>query len=123
RRETFMAHGGFDATGLLIAHRDIDLALKLRSSGLKILWTPHVKGPRARSSRSGKGGAQPRRAPGIGRALGRRLDRGAEPQPVLASSDTAVPLAIDAVGGTAVAAYPALCFAEPVASGSRRHSV
>jgi GT2 family glycosyltransferase len=42
RRETFLAHGGFDAAGLPIAHSDIDLALKLRSSGLKILWTPHV---------------------------------------------------------------------------------
>src|SRR5205807_1509352 len=35
RRETFLAHGGFDAAGLPIAHSDIDLALKLRSSGLK----------------------------------------------------------------------------------------
>jgi GT2 family glycosyltransferase len=42
RRETFLAQEGFDATGLPIAHSDIDLALKLRSSGLKILWTPHV---------------------------------------------------------------------------------
>ena len=42
RRETFLAQGGFDAAGLPIAHSDIDLALKLRSSGLKILWTPHV---------------------------------------------------------------------------------
>jgi O-antigen biosynthesis protein len=42
RRETFLTHGGFDAAGLPIAHSDIDLALKLRSSGLKILWTPHV---------------------------------------------------------------------------------
>lgn len=42
RRETFLAHGGFDAAGLPVAHSDIDLALKLRSSGLKILWTPHI---------------------------------------------------------------------------------
>jgi GT2 family glycosyltransferase/tetratricopeptide (TPR) repeat protein len=42
RREVFAAHGGFDAIGLPIAHSDIDLALKLRASGLKILWTPHV---------------------------------------------------------------------------------
>ena len=42
RRDTFLAHGGFDAAGLPIAHSDIDLALKLRMSGLKSLWTPHV---------------------------------------------------------------------------------
>src|SRR5215471_17877773 len=28
--------------GLPIAHSDIDLALKLRSSGLKVLYTPHI---------------------------------------------------------------------------------
>src|SRR5207237_10936357 len=67
-----------------------------------------IEDPRARSSRSGKGGAQPRRAPGTGRALGRRLDRGAEPQPVLAPGDTAVPLAIDAVREKVVGSHPSL---------------
>jgi GT2 family glycosyltransferase/Tfp pilus assembly protein PilF len=42
RRETFRASGGFDADGLPEAHSDIDLALRLRARGLKILWTPSI---------------------------------------------------------------------------------
>lgn len=42
RRELFLAHGGFDEVSLPVAHSDIDYALKLRASGLKILWTPDI---------------------------------------------------------------------------------
>jgi len=42
RRELFLAHGGFDEVSLPVAHSDIDYALKLRASGLKILWTPEI---------------------------------------------------------------------------------
>jgi len=42
RRELFLAHGGFDEVSLPVAHSDIDYALKLRASGLKLLWTPEI---------------------------------------------------------------------------------
>ena len=42
RRELFLAHGGFDEVGLPVSYSDIDYALKLRTSGLKILWTPEI---------------------------------------------------------------------------------
>jgi hypothetical protein len=38
----FLAHQGFDEVGLPVACSDIDYALKLRASGLKILWTPEI---------------------------------------------------------------------------------
>ena len=42
RREVFSAAGGFDEIAFPVAYSDIDLALKLRSRGLKVLWTPHI---------------------------------------------------------------------------------
>jgi GT2 family glycosyltransferase/tetratricopeptide (TPR) repeat protein len=42
RRADFMAVGGFDEAHLAIAYNDVDYALKLRSRGLKILWTPAI---------------------------------------------------------------------------------
>jgi GT2 family glycosyltransferase/tetratricopeptide (TPR) repeat protein len=42
RRELFLAQGGFDETRLAVNYSDIDYALKLRASGLKILWTPEI---------------------------------------------------------------------------------
>src|SRR5215472_9145843 len=78
---------------------------------------------RARSSRSGESGAQSRRAQAADRTLGRRLDRGAEPQPVLAPGDLALPALIDAVGSAAVASHPYLRLAQPVAPRSRRRAV
>jgi GT2 family glycosyltransferase/tetratricopeptide (TPR) repeat protein len=42
RREVFLAHRGFDEVGLAVAFSDVDYALKLRASGLKILWTPEI---------------------------------------------------------------------------------
>jgi len=42
RRGVFLAHQGFDEIGLPVACSDTDYALKLRASGLKILWTPEI---------------------------------------------------------------------------------
>jgi GT2 family glycosyltransferase len=42
RRDVFLAHHGFDEVGLAVSYGDIDYALKLRTSGLKILWTPEI---------------------------------------------------------------------------------
>jgi GT2 family glycosyltransferase/Tfp pilus assembly protein PilF len=42
RRSVFLAHHGFDEVGLPVACSDSDYALKLRASGLKILWTPEI---------------------------------------------------------------------------------
>jgi hypothetical protein len=42
RRDVFLAHRGFDEFGLPVACSDTDYALKLRASGLKILWTPEI---------------------------------------------------------------------------------
>jgi GT2 family glycosyltransferase len=42
RRDVFVAHCGFDELNLAVSYSDIDYALKLRASGLKILWTPDI---------------------------------------------------------------------------------
>jgi GT2 family glycosyltransferase/tetratricopeptide (TPR) repeat protein len=42
RRTVFEAVGGFDEIALPIAYSDIDFALKVRTRGLKILWTPNI---------------------------------------------------------------------------------
>ena len=42
RRDAFVAVGGFDEVTLTIGYGDIDYALKLRSAGHRILWTPHI---------------------------------------------------------------------------------
>jgi GT2 family glycosyltransferase len=42
RRELFLAHGGFDETALPVSHSDVDYALKLRASRLKVLYTPEI---------------------------------------------------------------------------------
>ena len=42
RRDAFVAHHGFDELSLAISYSDIDYALKLRASGLKIFWTPEI---------------------------------------------------------------------------------
>jgi GT2 family glycosyltransferase len=42
RRDVFLAHRGFDELNLAVSYSDIDYALKLRASGLKILWTPDI---------------------------------------------------------------------------------
>ncbi|HWX28281.1 MAG TPA: hypothetical protein VNZ53_12710 [Steroidobacteraceae bacterium] len=35
-----LTQGGFDEAWLPVSYSDINYALKLRASGLKILWTP-----------------------------------------------------------------------------------
>jgi tetratricopeptide (TPR) repeat protein len=42
RRADFIAVGGFDEAHLAVAYNDVDYALKLRSRGLMILWTPAI---------------------------------------------------------------------------------
>jgi GT2 family glycosyltransferase len=42
RRDVFLAHHGFDEECLAVSCGDIDYSLKLRASGLKILWTPDI---------------------------------------------------------------------------------
>ncbi len=42
RRDEFLAHRGFDELSLAVSYSDIDYALKLRASGLRILWTPEI---------------------------------------------------------------------------------
>jgi GT2 family glycosyltransferase len=43
RAEVFRAVGGFDADRLAVAFNDVDLCLKIRRLGLKILWTPFAE--------------------------------------------------------------------------------
>jgi GT2 family glycosyltransferase len=40
RTDAFRQVGGFDETDLAVAYNDLDLCLKLREKGYKILWTP-----------------------------------------------------------------------------------
>ena len=42
RRDVFVAHQGFDELNLPVTYSDVDYALKLRASGLRILWTPEI---------------------------------------------------------------------------------
>lgn len=42
RRVTFDAVGGFDAEHLPVGFSDVDYCFKVRASGLKILWSPHI---------------------------------------------------------------------------------
>lgn len=42
RRSTFIEAGGFDEAGLAVSYSDVDYCLKVRASGRRILWTPHV---------------------------------------------------------------------------------
>ncbi len=43
RTEVFRAVGGFDAEALKVAFNDIDLCLRIRAAGYRILWTPFAK--------------------------------------------------------------------------------
>lgn len=40
RAETFHAVGGFDERDLAVAYNDIDLCLKIREAGHRVIWTP-----------------------------------------------------------------------------------
>jgi hypothetical protein len=43
RRDLFDRVGGFDALGLAVAYNDVDLCLRVRAEGLKILYTPAIE--------------------------------------------------------------------------------
>lgn len=43
RREVFERVGGFDEVELPVAFNDVDLCLKVRAQGLRVVWTPHAR--------------------------------------------------------------------------------
>ncbi len=43
RKEVFIAVGGFDAERLPVAFNDVDLCLRIRGRGLRIIWTPFAE--------------------------------------------------------------------------------
>ncbi len=43
RREVYRAIGGMDATHLAVAYNDVDLCLRVRERGLRVLWTPFAE--------------------------------------------------------------------------------
>lgn len=42
RRSVFVESGGFDADRLPVAYSDIDLCLRLRARGMRVIWTPLI---------------------------------------------------------------------------------
>lgn len=53
RRQDFFDLGGMDADAFPVAFNDVDLCLKIRSSGNAIVWTPHAKLIHAESASRG----------------------------------------------------------------------
>jgi GT2 family glycosyltransferase len=43
RREVFDAVGGLDETNLEVDYNDIDLCLRIRRAGYRVIWTPHAQ--------------------------------------------------------------------------------
>jgi GT2 family glycosyltransferase len=43
RKSVYEAVGGLDAEGLTVAFNDVDLCLRIRASGLRIVWTPFAE--------------------------------------------------------------------------------
>ncbi|HSC01375.1 MAG TPA: glycosyltransferase family 2 protein, partial [Burkholderiaceae bacterium] len=43
RREVFEAMGGLDETNLAVDYNDIDLCLRMRRAGYRVIWTPHAQ--------------------------------------------------------------------------------
>jgi O-antigen biosynthesis protein len=43
KRAVFEEVGGFDETNLPVAYNDVDLCLRLRERGYRVLWTPHAE--------------------------------------------------------------------------------
>ncbi len=43
RKAAFDAVGGFDEAAFPVAFNDVDLCLRLRAAGLRILWTPEAR--------------------------------------------------------------------------------
>ena len=43
RRSTYLQVGGLDEAAFAVAFNDVDFGLKLRTAGLRNLWTPHAE--------------------------------------------------------------------------------
>jgi GT2 family glycosyltransferase len=43
RRSVYVAVGGLDADNLAVAYNDVDLCLRLRERGLRVIWTPFAE--------------------------------------------------------------------------------
>ncbi|MEH3118526.1 MAG: glycosyltransferase family 2 protein [Methylorubrum populi] len=43
RADVFSEVGGFDAVHLAVAFNDVDLCLRIRAAGYRIVWTPHAR--------------------------------------------------------------------------------
>ncbi len=43
RKEVFARVGGCDAANLPVTWNDVDLCLRVRASGLRVIWTPHAR--------------------------------------------------------------------------------
>jgi O-antigen biosynthesis protein len=54
RREVFEAVGGMDAENFAVNYNDVDLCLRMRERGWKILWTPYARLVHAESLSRGK---------------------------------------------------------------------
>lgn len=54
RREVFEAVGGMDAENFAVNYNDVDLCLRIRERGWKILWTPYARLVHAESQSRGK---------------------------------------------------------------------
>jgi hypothetical protein len=54
RREVFAQVGGLDARNLAVAFNDIDLCLRIRQAGYRILWTPFAELYHLESASRGK---------------------------------------------------------------------
>lgn len=53
RKQDFLDLGGMDANAFPVAFNDVDLCLKVRTSGKTIIWTPHAKLLHAESASRG----------------------------------------------------------------------
>ncbi len=63
RREVFEAVGGrFDAERLAVAFNDIDLCLRVRKAGYRVIWTPHAALTHHESKSRGKEDTPEKRA-------------------------------------------------------------
>lgn len=54
RRDVYRAVGGMDADYLAVNYNDLDLSLKVRQGGLKVLWTPYARLVHSESLSRGK---------------------------------------------------------------------
>lgn len=62
RKADYLAVGGMDAHAFPVAFNDVDLCLKLRSRGLRIIWTPHARLLHAESASRGHEDTPPKQA-------------------------------------------------------------